>query len=114
MTEIKSIEAKGVHVVLKMVVKEEGGEMYKKNKSGLLVLNEEQPTPTAGGGKLELDYAEIHDIGPKVENPDFKVGDRVIFNEYDIKYVGSKENMFGIVKESSIMAVYEADKKQDD
>jgi co-chaperonin GroES (HSP10) len=41
-----------------------------------------------------------------------EVGDRVIFNEYDIKYVGSKENMFGIVKDTSIMAVYEAEKTE--
>ena len=112
MTEIKTIQAKGNHVVLKMVVKQDGGDMYKKNKSGLLVPNEES-APSAGGGKLELDYALIHDIGPKVENPDYKVGDRVVFNEYDIKYVGSKENMFGIVKEGSIMAVYEAEKSEE-
>ena len=113
MTEIKTIEAKGNHVILKMVVKQDGGEMYKKAKSGLLLPNEDAPTQTAGGGKLELDYALIHSVGPKVENPDYKVGDRVIFNEYDIKYVGSKENMFGIVKETSIMAVYEAEKSED-
>ena len=113
MTEIKTIEAKGNHVILKMVVKQDGGEMYKKNKSGLLIPNEDAPTQTAGGGKLELDYALVHSVGPKVENPDYKVGDRVIFNEYDIKYVGSKENMFGIVKETSVMAVYEAEKTED-
>lgn len=107
MTEIKTINAKGNHVVLKMVVKESGGDMYTKNKSGLLVPNEEQPTQTASGGKMELDFATVYDIGPKVENPDFKLGDKVVFNEYDIKYVGSKENMFGIVKDTSIMAVYE-------
>ncbi len=107
MTEIKTINAVGNHIVLKMVVKEGGGDMYTKSKSGLLVPNEEQPTQTTSGGKLELDYALIHEIGPNVENPTFKIGDKVIFNEYDIKYVGSKENMFGIVKDTSIMAVYE-------
>lgn len=113
MTEIKTIEAKGSHVVLKMVVKQDGGDMFKANKSGILVPNEETTTQSSGNGKLELDYALVHSIGPKVENPDFEVGDKVIFNEYDIKYVGSKENMFGIVKETSVMAVYEAEKTEE-
>lgn len=105
MREIKEIEATGEYVILKMVVKEEG-DMYKKNKSGLLVPNQDEPAQTSSG-KLELDHALVYKIGPDVEKPSFKVGDRVIFNDYDIKYVGSKENMFGITKAGSVMAVYE-------
>lgn len=106
MREIKEIEATGEYVILKMVVKEEA-DMYKKSKSGLLVPNQENAATQTSSGKLELDHALIHKIGPDVENPSFKVGDRVIFNDYDIKYVGSKENMFGITKAGSVMAVYE-------
>lgn len=107
MTEIKNIKAIGEYVVLKMVVSESDGDMYKQNKSGLLLPNEDTSnTSKTPGGELKLEYALIHEIGPKVETPDFKVGDKVVFNEYDIKYVGSKENMYGIIKSSSVMAVY--------
>ena len=108
MTEIKSIQAKQGYVVLKMHVNEKS-DPYKQEKSGLFVPNED--TSQTSGGQLELDHATIHDIGPDVENPTFEVGDRVIFNEYDIKYVGSKENMFGITKADSIMATYEPDEE---
>lgn len=94
------------HVVLKMHVKKTGKNPYKKLKSGILISNEE-PDTAAGNSKMELDFAEVYDIGPGVESS-FQKGDHVIFNEYDIKYVGSEENMFGILKASSIMAVYEA------
>lgn len=108
MREIKEIDATGEYVVLKIVVKEEGDDMYKKNKSGLLIPNQDSaPTANTGSGKLQLDHALVYKIGPKVDDDSFKVGDKVVFNDYDIKYVGSKENMFGITKASSIMATYE-------
>jgi len=109
MREIKEIKATGEYVVLQMVVKEEGSEMFKKNKSGILLPNSDEVGQTAntGNGKLQLEHAVVHDIGPGVENPSFKKGDKVVFNDYDIKYVGSKENMFGITKATGVMAVYE-------
>ena len=106
MKEIKHIEAKGNHVILKMHVKEKK-EPYVQQKSGLYVPEEGMSQPAGGNNELELDHAEVFHISENVENPTFKVGDRVIFNEYDIKYVGSKENMFGITKAESIMAVYD-------
>ena len=108
MVEIKDIKAIGNYVVLKMVVKEEDSEMYKQKKSGLYVPNQQEESPASvSTGKLELKHALVHDIGPDVENANFKIGDKVIFNEYDLKNVGSKENMFGITKAESIMAVYD-------
>lgn len=108
MKDIKNIKATGNYVVLKMVVKDQDEGMYKKKKSGLYVPNqEEEQAAPAGGGKMQLDHALVHEVGPDVKDPGFKVGDKVVFNEYDIKYVGRKENMFGITKAESIMATYE-------
>lgn len=111
MKEIKTIEAKGNYVILKMHVKEKG-EPYVQKKSGLYVPDEGPSQPAGGSNELELDHAEVYHISPDVDNPTFSVGDRVIFNEYDIKYVGSKENMFGITKAESIMAVYEPEEEE--
>lgn len=106
MKEIKEIKAMDDYVVLKMHTKKTGKDPYKKLKSGILIANEE-PEAGVGSSKIELDFAEIYDIGKNVENS-FQKGDHVIFNEYDIKYVGSAENMYGVLKASNIMAVYES------
>lgn len=108
MKEIKSIKATDEYVVLKMHTKKTG-DAYKKHKSGLLLPNVGQKDEVGtSSNKIELDFAEIFDIGTKVKDPAFKVGDHVIFNEYDIKYVGSAENMYGVLKAANIMAIYES------
>ena len=113
MREIKDIKATGEFVVLKMVVKKQNDD-FKQKKSGLYVPNQPSEQTSTGGGKIELDYAVVHEVGPNVEDDSFKVGDRVIFNDYDIKYVGSEKNMYGITKAGSIMATYEPGEEIED
>ncbi len=98
--EIKKIEAKGNYVVLKLIEKEDK-DPYKK-KGQLFVPEEEKSS-----GQRELERAEIYHLGPKVD-PELglSVGQTVVFNEYDIKYVGG-EQLYGLTQDSSIMAVYE-------
>jgi co-chaperonin GroES (HSP10) len=81
-------------------------EIFKKNKGGILVYNEKKD-------EKDKYYAIVKEIGPKVDRStiDFKEGDKVFYNEYDCKVFGDDENTYGLLKASSIWAVYsEADK----
>ncbi|HUS51105.1 MAG TPA: co-chaperone GroES [Candidatus Paceibacterota bacterium] len=49
--------------------------------------------------------AYLYDIGPKAEVT-CKIGDRVIFNQYDAKALEDKKQQFIVCKDVSIMAVY--------
>lgn len=71
----------------------------------------------SSGGIIEPDkqnssrfIAKVVSVGDKVDLTewDFSVGDVVIFNNYDIKYLEEHESkqIYGIVKPQSVMAVY--------
>jgi co-chaperonin GroES (HSP10) len=57
--------------------------------------------PDIGKERKDLYEAYIFAIGPEVKEVKFKVGDRVVFNQYDSKIV-EKDG----VQDKSIMAVY--------
>jgi chaperonin GroES len=57
--------------------------------------------------KKEKHYAVIVSIGPKVEHRDYKIGNKVIFNDYDLKTVETTDRRFGLLRAGSIFAVYE-------
>lgn len=65
--------------------------------------------PDAGSKKRFL--ATVADIGNKVklDELDFTIGDTVIFNDYDVKYLEEYEGkeLYAITRPASIMAVYE-------
>lgn len=94
--DFKDVKAVGRFVVLKFISVER--ELFRK-RGDIWV---------PGDGEKETFKALIHDIGPEVENPSFKVGDEVIFNQYDMKGVEDKDdNRFGIVQGDSVMAILE-------
>ena len=70
-------------------------------------------TPKEGESTDRLDFV-VHDIGVNVKDVNFKIGDRVIVNDYDMKFVANSDNEFAadfvkyvITKPGSIMAVVE-------
>lgn len=70
-------------------------------------------TPKEGEDTDRLDFI-VESIGEKVKDVNFVVGDRVIVNDYDMKYVSNTDNQFDptfvkyvITKPASIMAVVE-------
>jgi len=100
--KIKEIKATGEYVVVRF--EEVNKELYSANSSGILVQNSD----TQKGKKHR---AIIHDIGPlaDAEKLGFKVGDTVLWNEYDMKTIDDDEGeIYGICKASSIMVVYSA------
>jgi co-chaperonin GroES (HSP10) len=104
MVKMKEVAAKGEYVVLKFNKVEENGEMYKKKKSGILVPNGDFASPVPKKQAME---AKVFSIGSDVKL-DVSVGDTVVFNDYDIKYIGDLEEdcLYGLTKGSSIMATY--------
>ena len=79
--------------------------LFKMDKSGILM-----PNAKATDEKKRV-YATIFKIGPDVDQTliNFKVGDRVFYNEYDFKAFGDEETTYGLTKADSIFAVYKED-----
>lgn len=104
---MKNLIPQGEMVLIRYV--EVGGdtEMYKKNKAGILLPNGANATEATSKSKYE---ARISAVGEKVDLSivKWKVGDKVIFNEYDVmKLQDEDENIWGLTKASSVWAVYE-------
>lgn len=105
--EFNKVRATGNYVVLEFVkvVKD----LYEKRKGSSLLL----PTGDLAGGEgpsasKESYKAVVYDIGPDVENPTYKTGDEVVFNQYDMKQVENDEGqLFGVIQGHSVMAVLE-------
>lgn len=100
---LKDVEAVGEYVVLKFVKVNSDNDLFKK-KGSIFIPNGETSNPQEkSGDKWD---AFIYKIGPKVESPTFNVGDMVVFNNYDIKYVGDDDdNLFGVLQGRNVMAV---------
>lgn len=93
---INEIKAIGEYVILEL---EEIQEDVYKQKGKLLVPTQNQEVKKSNW------RAKIYDVGELVDKQKFNKDDYVIFNDYDIKYVGD-EKIYGITKASSIMAFY--------
>ncbi len=70
-------------------------------------------TPKEGESADRVDFV-VHDIGSGIKDVNFKIGDRVIVNDYDMKFVANTDNEFAadyvkyvLTKPGSIMAVVE-------
>lgn len=88
------VKAVGNYVVLKFISVER--ELYRK-RGEIWV---------PGEGDSEAFKAVVHHIGPEVSEPVFKVGDEVVFNQYDMKAVGDEDgDKYGIVQGHNIMAI---------
>lgn len=89
--------------VLIRLEKKDGG--MRKTKSGIVLpdMGESSPSKTASPSTHNF---IVDAIGPEVK--DLKIGDFVIFNEYDLKGVrDDDDNHYGICKEDSVFATYE-------
>ena len=85
-------------------------EKVKKSKGGIIMVD------APGEQKKEVFQAFIHSFGNKVKvmELDFKVGDLVVFNDYDIKNIeDSNHQVWAITKPESIMAKYEESEDDD-
>lgn len=90
------------YVLVKFIKKDEADE--KKTKSGI-VLPYEQDQSEKGVSPGKYNFV-VDSVGPEVE--EVKVGQMVIFNEFDMKGLQNEdEEMFALMKEDSIMALYE-------
>jgi co-chaperonin GroES (HSP10) len=93
--KIKNIKPVGKYVLIKLH-KETGEEV---TKGGLVIVKP--------GEKNVLAFATIEGIGNEVVNASFKIGDKVVFNEFDLKKVDCQEGDFGLLKFESIIAIHE-------
>lgn len=102
--KFKEVKAVGKYVVLEFVpVKQD---LFEKKEGSSLLLPTGETEDMTGTAKKEIHKAMVHDIGPEVEKPSFKVGDEVVFNQYDMKMVENSDGQqYGVLQGTSIMAV---------
>jgi len=90
----------------------------KKTDAGLLLLDGTKTT-NMNGTQIEVDKMlfQVVSVGELVDlnKTSFKIGDLVIFNDFDIKYL-EDENKKGylLTKDVSIMGTYETSEKPDE
>ncbi len=90
------VKATGNYVVLKFESVER--ELFRKQGKIFVPNSNEKETykPT------------IYSIGPEVKDPSFKIGDEVVFNQYDMNKFGDDTGqIYGVVQAHNIMAVLE-------
>lgn len=98
---MKNFKPKGNYVLIKLEKKT--GD--KKTKGGIIIPDFEGKSNDNTASPSSHNFI-VDEIGPDVKS--VKVGDLVIFNEYDLKGVKDDEdNHYGICKEESIFATYE-------
>lgn len=98
---MRNFKPKGKYVLIKLVDREK---VERKTKSGLLLLDNDEGT-TREYTPATKNFV-IEAVGPDVTQ--VKVGEYVIFNEYDIKGIKDDDNNhFALCKEESIFATYE-------
>ena len=107
MLKFQKIVPTGEMVLLKVVPveDEEDKSDFTSTKGGLLVKKSE------AAKKVRVD-AFIEALGDKVGDVPFKVGDKIMFNDYDAKYVSNTDNemeegyqMYILTRASSVMAI---------
>lgn len=111
---IESVKATGKYVSLKMnEIKDTVVET--KTKSGIILqedvkVGQNVNNPNAGG--KTRGYFVVESIGPDVDldKYGFKIGDEVIFNDYDAQTMGDSENTWVLCKADNIKAVVVASK----
>jgi co-chaperonin GroES (HSP10) len=99
--KLKNIKPCGKMVLLKFY--EVKQETFDVSKSGILTFNQNT------NDEKKKYYALVEAIGPDVDLSaiTFKVGDRVFYNDYDLKTFGDKENTYGMLKAENVWATYE-------
>jgi co-chaperonin GroES (HSP10) len=108
---IKDITAMGEWVVCEAIPAESKVE---KTASGLIMpgvkatgQNVNNPNKS---GKLIVKYFVVKSIGDKVKDPAFKIGDKVVIDDYDCQMISNGENgAFCLCHSSKIKAVFDCD-----
>jgi len=107
---IKEITPFGEYVVLKFEkVENKDDGLYKQDKKTKLFLPNQDDAPQKNVRESNNRYqAKVFKISDEIKDKvHYKVGDIVVFNDYDLKYVGKEENLYGILKYNNVMASYE-------
>lgn len=105
MTEIKSVKATGEWVICE--AREVGKPEEKKTKSGIVMPGKQGgQSVNTNAGKKSCDLFVL-DIGPQVpkEKINYKVGDDVIVDNYDMQQFGDDDKDFIICHYTKIKAV---------
>lgn len=100
---MRNFKPKKDYVLIRLEKKIEG---MKKSKGGLFLVEDEKNSSSNTASPSSHDFI-VDAVGPEVK--DVKVGDYVVFNEYDLKGIKDDDgNHYGICKESSVFATYES------
>ena len=86
-----------------------------KTKNGIVLLDDSKTT-NMNGNEIKVDKIlfQVIKVGEKVDlkESSFGIGDLVIFNDYDIKYLQDDDgNGYLLTKSESIMGTYETSNK---
>jgi len=101
---MRNFQPKKEYVLIRLEKKQNSG--MKKTKTGIYLPDGPGPAANDNSASPSTHNFIVDAIGPDVKT--VKVGDYVIFNEYDLKGVKDDDgNHYGICKEDSILATYE-------
>ena len=107
MAEFSKLEPCGNYVLLEVLKLKP----VNKNKSSLIITTTEEQsalgqvfTDATTGEKLRVIY-KVKSLGPKVESPEFKIGDYVKVNAYDVQGFSDDVNHYALCKAESVLAV---------
>lgn len=105
---IREITPYGNYVVLKFEEIKKNEDLYKKDKKTNLFLPTQDEAPQKNVRESNNKWiAKVFKISDEIKDKvKYKVGDVVIFNDYDLKYCGSSEDLYGLIKFDNIMASY--------
>lgn len=111
---IESVKATGKYVSLKMI-EIKNTVVETKTKTGIILQEDVKVGQSVNnpnvGGKIR-GYFVVESVGPDVDldKYGFKIGDEVIFNDYDSQTIGDSENTWVLCKADNIKAVVVANK----
>lgn len=106
--KFNKIQAVNNYVCLRVERFLENQEDWKENQNGIIM-----PKKVSAAAPQNEKYRVnlyVESIGGAVENPSFKVGDKVVANDYDMQFVSDSddeddENIWVLVKADQIKAV---------
>ena len=109
--KINKISPCGKMVLLKLVEQKKKEDFEKKGSIFMPTADSSVGVATTQKGEKKTVVAYIEDFGPEVDQTkiNFKIGDEIMYNSYDLITLGDDENNFyGLTKVESILAVIEA------
>lgn len=111
--KLKKVTPCGKMVLIKLVEQKKKDDYEKKGALFVPTGDSSVGVATTSKGEKKTVIALVDGFGPEVdkEKINFKVGDEVMYNSYDLITLGDDEgNLYGLTKVESILAVVEADR----